>query len=140
MPGESDLARLLKFMQPRLDNEAFTFCTLAETDFSELPVALFAVAVGMFREAEGITLIVPVTQAAAESLTCEGRWALITLSVHSNLQAVGFLAAITARFAQAGISVNAVSAFYHDHLFVPWADRERAMEVLAKMSQSAGGR
>jgi hypothetical protein len=50
--------------------------------------------------------------------------------VHSALTAVGFLAAITTRLAEAGISVNAVSAYYHDHLFVPWERREEAMEVL----------
>ena len=40
---------------------------------------------------------------------------LITLTVRSSLEAVGLLAAITARLADAGISVNAVSAFHHDH-------------------------
>jgi hypothetical protein len=50
---------------------------------------------------------------------------------------VGFLAAITARLAEAGISVNAVSAFHHDHLFVP-ADRgDEAMAALRDMSAAS---
>jgi hypothetical protein len=53
------------------------------------------------------------------------------LTVRSSLDAVGFLAAITARLAEAGISVNAVSAFYHDHLFVP---DHRAAEALSKFA------
>jgi len=48
------------------------------------------------------------------------------------LEAVGFLAAITARLAEAGISVNPVSAFYHDHLFVP---HNRADEALARLKE-----
>jgi hypothetical protein len=61
---------------------------------------------------------------------------LITLTVHSALDAVGFLAAITARLAEAGISVNAVSAFYHDHLFVPVGRADEAMAVLQEMSET----
>jgi hypothetical protein len=44
----------------------------------------------------------------------------------------GFLAAITARLAETGISVNVVSAFYHDHLFVP---HDRADEALARLQE-----
>ena len=60
---------------------------------------------------------------------------MITLTVHSALDAVGFLAAITARLAEAGISVNAVSAFHHDHLFVPVDRADEAMALLQNMSE-----
>ena len=59
---------------------------------------------------------------------------LITLTVHSSLEAIGFLAAITARLAEAGISVNAVSGFYHDHLFVPVQRADDALGLLRNMS------
>jgi uncharacterized protein len=55
---------------------------------------------------------------------------LITLTVHSSLDAVGFLAAITAHLTEAGISVNAVSAYYHDYLFVPEHRAEEALRLL----------
>jgi hypothetical protein len=58
--------------------------------------------------------------------------------VHSSLSAIGFLSVLTSRLAQAHISVNAVSAFYHDHLFVPWESRETAMKVL-EATAAAGG-
>jgi hypothetical protein len=58
------------------------------------------------------------------------------LTVHSSLEAVGFLAAITARLAETGISVNVVSAFYHDHLFVP---HDRADEALARIFDRFSG-
>ena len=59
---------------------------------------------------------------------------LITLTVHSSLEAVGFLAAVTARLAAAGIAVNAVSAFYHDHLFVPEHRADDALSLLRNLS------
>jgi hypothetical protein len=55
---------------------------------------------------------------------------MITLAVHSALGAVGFLAAVTTRLSKAGISVNAVSAFHHDHLFVPTDRAEQALKIL----------
>ncbi|SDB45889.1 ACT domain-containing protein [Desulfonatronum thiosulfatophilum] len=63
-------------------------------------------------------------------------WACITLEVRSLLTAVGFLALITARLARAGISVNPVSAFHHDHLFVPWEMKEHVLAELIELSRS----
>jgi hypothetical protein len=37
---------------------------------------------------------------------------------------------LASELARAGISVNPVSAFHHDHLFVPWERREEAMMLL----------
>jgi hypothetical protein len=51
--------------------------------------------------------------------------------VHSPLQAIGFLAAVSAALTEAGIPCNAVSAFYHDHIFVPADWASRALEVLS---------
>lgn len=73
------------------------------------------------------------SQADAAGLSYDAVFAMITLTVHSSLEAVGFLAAIAARLASHGISVNPVSAFYHDHLFVPIAQAERAMALLQSL-------
>ena len=82
-----------------------------------------------FKEAEGMTVVI--REEIARTFDTEAsRWAMITLTVHSNLNAVGFLAAITKKLSEEGISVNAVSAYYHDHLFVPWDKREHTMQIL----------
>jgi hypothetical protein len=129
MEGERDLSTLLRDMRPFLNPQAVVILSLSEQDFSSLarrPIALF-------REEEGITVILPHREAEQENLADEGQWAWITLRVHSSLQAVGFLARITSALAQAGISTNVFSAYYHDHLFVPWDLRFEAMEVLKKL-------
>jgi hypothetical protein len=60
---------------------------------------------------------------------------MVTLNIHSSLEAVGFLAAITTRLATAGMGVNPVSAFYHDHLFVPADRAEEALELLMELAE-----
>jgi hypothetical protein len=58
--------------------------------------------------------------------------------VHSSLEAVGFLATITERLAAADISVNAISAYFHDHLFVPFDKADQAMDILRQIQNEAG--
>lgn len=129
MVGVTDLRVLLKSMEPKLVEGEFVFCTLSE-EFSRLKITPLLV----FREEEGITLILKREAAEANSLPYSYVWGMITLTVHSDLAAVGFLAAITNKLAGAGISVNVVSAYYHDHLFIPIDKIDKAMELLRELS------
>ena len=49
---------------------------------------------------------------------------------------LGFLAVILRHLADAGVSVNVASGFYHDHLFVQDGEEELVMELLKELSQS----
>jgi hypothetical protein len=93
----------------------------------------------VFREREGTTLIATDEAAKAAGLTASFRCRMITLNIHSSLEAVGFLAAITTRLAAAGMGVNPVSAFYHDHLFVPADRAEEALALLRQMARDSAG-
>jgi len=130
MTGGRDLDALLRNMKPEMRPGIFVFCSIP-TDQS-IPAALSPLLT--FREQEGTTLVIPREEAEAAGLRYAFASCLITLTVHSALDAVGFLAAITARLAAAGISVNAVSAFHHDHLFVPVERADEAMAILQAMS------
>jgi hypothetical protein len=131
--GETNLQSLLAAMQPALHESPYVFCTVGREVHDALPFD----PLGTFREPEGITVIVTEQQASNSGLPFDATWACITLTVHSALSAVGFLAAITGRLARAGISVNPVSAHFHDHLFVPWQNREQAMAELRELSARA---
>jgi hypothetical protein len=78
-----------------------------------------------FREREGVTLIVTRAEAEVAGLDAAFPCRMITLNIHSSLEAVGFLAALLPALAAEGAGVNPVSGFFHDHLFVP-ADRAEA--------------
>lgn len=130
MAGEHALDALLGHMNPELCPGSFVFCTIPPND--SIPAAVSPLLT--FREQEGTTLVILREEAEAAGLRYAFASRLITLTVHSSLEAVGFLAAITADLAAAGISVNAVSAFHHDHLFVPADRADEAMAVLQDMS------
>lgn len=133
MPGESNLRTLLRQMKPEMRDGIFVFCTLP--DDKNIPAELAPVLV--FREREGTALIVRREEAERVNLPHQFASRMITLSVHSSLEAVGFLAVITARLADAGISVNAVSAFHHDHLFVPEHRASEALRLLQDLQQES---
>ena len=130
MTGERDLGALLRHMKPELRPGIFVFCTIPPDE--RIPAAVNPLLT--FREQEGTTLVIAREEAEAAGLRHAFSSRLITLTVHSALDAVGFLAAITAHLADAGISVNAVSAFHHDHLFVPVDRADEAMTLLQGMS------
>jgi len=130
--GERDLARLLAGMQPALRPGIWLFCRVAEPSAAELALAL-----ATFREEEGTTLVLAETEAARLGLAGEFRCAWISLEIHSDLAAVGFLARVATALAAAGIPSNAISAFHHDHLFVPYDERERALALLEGLAAAA---
>ncbi|MEO1329437.1 MAG: ACT domain-containing protein [Pseudomonadota bacterium] len=130
--GETDLARLLSGLTPTLRPEVFVFATLDPgADAAALDPIL------TFREAEGLTAVAERGAAEAAGLEAVYPCRMITLEVHSALEAVGLLAAVSARLAAIGVSVNVVSAFHHDHLFVPEAEAERALAALRDLAGGA---
>ncbi|UOQ76231.1 ACT domain-containing protein [Hymenobacter sp. 5516J-16] len=129
MPGETDLTRLLRTMQPELQPGNYVFCTVASLDG-----LVVADVVGLFREREGLTVILP--QATADRLQLPYSFvaAWLTLMVHSSLEAVGLTAAVARVLAQAGVSCNVVAAYYHDHIFVAATDAHKALNLLRQLA------
>ncbi|MFX1579738.1 MAG: ACT domain-containing protein [Promethearchaeota archaeon] len=131
MSGETNLDTLLKHMKPIVQDGEYVFCVVSESKLEEIETPKM-----IFREPEGPTIIVTKDIAERNGLDYGSSWGLITLSIHSALDAVGFLAAITAHLAKSKISVNAVSAYYHDHLFVPYSKVHDALRILEEIPES----
>lgn len=132
MTGESNLITLLREMKPKVVPGEFVFCSIREEELEFLNHPLL-----IFREQESITVIVTKEVATKHGFSFESTWGLVSLAVHSDLEAVGFLAAVTSHLAKAGISVNAISAFHHDHLFVPYNRSDEVVSLLNGLSKQA---
>ena len=125
-----DLDRLLREMNPELVRGNFVFLSVSEESFSKIREKV----IFYFLEKEGISVVLEKNFALRGGFELEEVWSMITLNVNSDLTAVGFLARITNILAENNISVNAVSAYHHDHLFVLDADAKKTMDLLRSFS------
>jgi hypothetical protein len=128
----SDLTLLIRSMEPTLNDGRYVFVSLPfGSDLSALqPIATM-------REQEGWSLILEAAHAEQHGLEVMFEAAWISLTVHSDLQAVGLTAAFATALGQAGISCNVVAGAYHDHIFVPYDQAERAMQSLRDLQRQA---
>jgi hypothetical protein len=130
MAGITDLSTLLASMEPELQQGELVFCSMPGSE--TLPAGIAPL--GMFREKEGLTLIVETGAAARLDCPKSAPMRCISLTVHSALEAVGLTAAISAELTRHDISANVVAGYYHDHIFVGSADADRAVAALRDLS------
>lgn len=125
----SDLQAMLRSMEPVLAKVPYGIVTAPAVPAGLVPFATVA-------EAEGLTVIAPKAALAAAGLAVADDWALISLTLHSDLAAVGLTAAFAAALGAEGISANVIAGFHHDHILVQWLRRDDATAALRKLSHA----
>ena len=129
--GVKDLRQLLKTMQPALLEGTWAYVTIPNGK----PVPPGVNPLSTCREPEGLSMLLSEQDLAKSGLPhaffCSG----ISLNVNSSLYAVGFLAAVSEVLAKAAMSINIVSAYHRDYLFVPSGRAEEAVELLKKLAR-----
>lgn len=125
-PGTLDLGKMLEQLDVILAGEPYCYVRMA--DGNQVPPADSCFA--LIREAEGQCAILPIERAEDLGLEPIFKSALLSLTVHSSLEAVGLTAWFSARLGEAGISCNVIAGLHHDHILVPWDRRFQAVEVL----------
>jgi hypothetical protein len=111
-------------LRPSLHPDPYVFAQVREVP----PDGPFAV----IREDEGITVVLAQAQADRLGLAYGYVAARITLTIGSDLAAIGLTAEVSRVLAQAGISCNVIAGLAHDHLFV---DFERGPEALGLLER-----
>ena len=132
MQAIADLKELLAKMRPALDPGRYAFVALPAGHALD-PTHVVA----SIREPEGLSVILPEQVALDLGLPIAFTAAWITLTVHSDLAAVGLTATFSQALGQAGISCNVVAGVHHDHLFVPVDAAQSAVDTLQTLSRAA---
>lgn len=130
MEGEINLNTILKNLNPVLNEGKYVFTKVDSLDHIAFSKILF-----LFKEKEGITVVLEKRFAEELNLTFSYIASWITLEVHSSLAAVGLTAAFSQALGSANISCNVVAAYLHDHIFVDENDALKAMDVLLKLKE-----
>lgn len=127
----NNLAQLMSSLDPVLNDGIYVYSTASTWMQAQAvdPVAIV-------REPEGITIIAAEERALEADLPILYRAAWITLKVHSDLHGVGLTAAFAKVLADADISCNVVAGAYHDHLFVPIDEANRAVSLLESLQRA----
>jgi len=126
--AESDLTVLLRTMEPVLFPEPYGYAVCNDGALLITPFATIT-------EAEGLTVVAPLAEVWAAGMT-SAAWARISLTVHSDLAAVGLTAAFATALGAQGISCNVIAGYHHDHLFVQWDRRADALEALIGLTRA----
>jgi len=121
-------------MTPDLRAGAFVFVTTTDP---ETIATLSVKAVSVFREDEGVSMILPVDLAEQAGFSADQPMHCITLKVYSSLDGVGLTSAVSAALGDHDIPCNMVAAYHHDHVFVPADKSHLAMEVLIALQSRA---
>ena len=137
--GHTDLVKILKSLEPTfmLDGNSpgeYVFSTIEGGKYGAHPEAE---PIACFLEVEGLTLVTTKEKADACGLSYTTTFRCITMDVHSSLEAIGLTAVLSKAMADEKISCNVIAAFFHDHVFVPVADSERAMQHLIELRERA---
>ncbi len=125
-----DASSLIKNISPELNEGEYVFCSVKDPEQLEGINVIYS-----FREKESVTAIMPKKTAESKGFPFAFTAAWITLNVYSPLDSVGFTALFANALAKEGIGCNVVAGYYHDHVFVPYADAERAMKTLASLME-----
>ncbi len=121
-------------LDPELHEGVYVFTTVPPgTDLAGLGV------VATMHEPEGLTLVLPESQAEQHGFDLVFRCAWITLRVASALESVGLTAAFARALAEESIACNVIAGTHHDHLFVPVDRAADALQCLRELQRRAAG-
>jgi hypothetical protein len=121
----ADLAEIFAALTVSRRDGVFVMCTVDDLPDADLEAVLF--------EGEGITIVLPLTQAEELRLTWGFEAAWLTIDVLTALDGVGLTAAVSQALADAGIACNVLAGFHHDHILVPVDAADQAMDTIAAL-------
>ena len=114
-----------------LNKGEYVFCSIIDINKISMSNIICS-----FKESEGYSIIISKEEATINNLPFYFISAWITLNIDSKLDSVGLTSSFSRELSKAGISCNVIAAYLHDHIFVPYIDKHKAMKILSDMYES----
>ncbi len=128
MSGLTDLKDTLDSLKVSCDEIEYSFASVPDDSLISRDKVL-----ATFQENGRLAVIAPKEFLDSKEIENEGPYAKLTIDVHTSLELVGLTAVMATKLAKNGISANVVAAFYHDHVFVQYDLRKKAIELLESL-------
>jgi uncharacterized protein len=131
MSGQINLSTVLQSLQISCDDIKYGFASV-----KEIPQDLDSDEVlGTFKENEGLTIFATKRYFEANKIPHDGPYAKLTMEVHTALALVGFTAAFSRVLTEYGISANVIAGYFHDHVFVQYDLRQKAIDAINSLKK-----
>lgn len=130
MNAQVQFERYLQKLTPIMNREALALCRIDEADLREVLDDCLCV----FRESEGVCVLLPSRVARERQLSADGDYRQITLHFANRLPIPGLAAAVVRELADAGLQGDMISARCHEHILVRERDASQAMQILHGIS------
>jgi hypothetical protein len=131
MSGITDLQETLNSIKVTCDDVEYGFASIENASTIDATKVL-----ATFQENGRLAIIAPAKYLKNNDIDHEGPYAKLTIDIHTSLELVGLTAVMATTLAEHGISANVVAAFYHDHVFVQYALKDKAKELLKSLKSN----
>lgn len=131
MSGKLNLDEVLKTLNVSCDDIEYGFANVKDGTF--IPTKEI---IGTFQETEALTLIATKNYFEQQNIKYDGSYAKLTIDVHTSLDLVGLTAILSSKLAENGISANVVAAYFHDHIFVQYPLRQKAISAILQLKDT----
>ena len=128
MAGITDLKKVLSTLIVVCDDIKYGFASVPKDTGLDTSKVL-----ATFQEDGRLAIIAPQEYLKVKGIKYEGPYAKLTIDAHTSLELVGLTAVLASKLAEHGISANVVAAFYHDHIFVQYELRKKAITLLEEL-------
>lgn len=140
MTLEAKIRRLLSEMEITLHPDSFTIVSInrSEEDKAKGIIADLGPFSSLTFDLAEVSLVVKTEQWGVlrerfEEYQEEGPYRLITFDIVLDLSIVGFMAVVSRRLVDEGVSIYALSTYLRDHILVKEGDCEKAVEALRSL-------
>ena len=115
----------------KLNKGEYVYCSVQDLNNTNIVNIICS-----FKESKGYSIIISKEEAIKNNLSFYFISAWITLEINSSLDSVGLTYTFSKELTKAKISCNVVAAYHHDHIFVPYEKRHKAMKILIDLFKS----
>jgi uncharacterized protein len=125
MSGQKNLAEVIKSLKASCDNIEYGFAAVQNNKIS-IDDQVFCTV----KENEGFTIIADKKYFETNGIKYDCPFAKLTIETHTSLDLIGLTAVLSKKLADNNIPANIIAGYYHDHIFVPYELRQKAIDLI----------